>query len=140
MKEKELGKDDFSKIPNGAPGIETRMSLIYNGGVVGGRISVNRFVELTSTNPAKLMGLYPKKGSITIGGDGDIVVFDPNTTMVFRHSDLHMNVDYNPYEGMEVKGVPTTVLSRGKVIIDQGKYLGKVGEGQFVPRKTYTLV
>jgi dihydropyrimidinase len=140
MKEKELGKDDFSKIPNGAPGIETRMSLIYNGGVVGGRISVNRFVELTSTNPAKLMGLYPKKGSITIGGDGDIVVFDPNASMVFRHSDLHMNVDYNPYEGMEVKGVPTTVLSRGKVIIDQGKYLGKAGEGQFVPRKTYTLV
>ncbi|MBN9389585.1 MAG: dihydropyrimidinase [Chloroflexi bacterium] len=140
MKEKELGKDDFSKIPNGAPGIETRMSLIYNGGVVGGRISVNRFVELTSTNPAKLMGLYPKKGSITIGGDGDIVVFDPEATMTLRHSDLHMNVDYNPYEGMEVKGVPTTVLSRGKVIIDQGKYLGKVGEGQFVPRKTYTLV
>lgn len=140
MKEKELGKDDFSKIPNGAPGIETRMSLIYNGGVVGGRISVNRFVQLTSTNPAKLMGLYPKKGSITIGGDGDIVVFDPNATMVLRHSDLHMNVDYNPYEGMEVKGVPTTVLSRGKVIVDKGKYLGKVGEGQFVPRKTYTLV
>lgn len=139
MKEKELGKDDFSKIPNGAPGIETRMSLLY-GGVLAGKISLNRFVELTSTNPAKLMGLYPKKGSITIGGDGDLVVFDPEATMVLRHQDLHMNVDYNPYEGREVKGVPTTVLSRGKVIIDRGQYLGKVGEGKFVPRQTYTLV
>jgi dihydropyrimidinase len=140
MKEKQLGKDDFSKIPNGAPGIETRMSLLYSGGVLAGKISLNRFVELTSTNPAKLMGLYPKKGSINIGGDGDIVVFDPEATMVLRQKDLHMNVDYNPYEGREVKGVPTTVLSRGKVIIDQGKYLGTVGEGRFVPRQTYTLV
>ncbi len=139
MKEKEMGKDNFSKIPNGAPGIETRMSLLYSG-VLGGKISLNRFVELTSTNPAKLMGLYPQKGSINIGGDGDIVVFDPSATMILRQKDLHMNVDYNPYEGREVKGVPTTVLSRGKVIIDQGKYLGKVGEGQFVPRQTYTLV
>jgi dihydropyrimidinase len=139
MKEKELGKADFSKIPNGAPGIETRMSLLY-GGVLAGKISLNRFVELTSTNPAKLMGLYPKKGSITIGGDGDLVVFDPEATLVLRHKDLHMNVDYNPYEGREVKGVPTTVLSRGKVIIDRGQYLGKVGEGRFVPRQTYTLV
>jgi dihydropyrimidinase len=139
MKEKELGKGDFSKIPNGAPGIETRMSLLY-GGVLAGKISLNRFVELTSTNPAKLMGLYPKKGSITIGGDGDLVVFDPEATMVLRHQDLHMNVDYNPYEGREVKGVPATVLSRGKVIIDRGQYLGKAGEGRFVPRQTYTLV
>ena len=139
MKEKEMGKDNFSKIPNGAPGIETRMSLLYSG-VLGGKISLNRFVELTSTYPAKLMGLYPQKGSINIGGDGDIVVFDPSATMILRQKDLHMNVDYNPYEGREVKGVPTTVLSRGKVIIDQGKYQGKVGEGQFVPRQTYTLV
>ncbi len=139
MKEKELGKDDFSKIPNGAPGIEMRMSLLYSG-VLGGKISLNRFVELTSTNPAKLMGLYPRKGSITIGGDGDIVVFDPEAAMILRQKDLHMNVDYNPYEGREVKGIPTTVLSRGKVIIDRGQYLGKVGEGRFVPRQTYTLV
>ncbi len=141
MKEqKELGLNDFSKIPNGAPGVETRMSLIYDGGVRGGKISLNRFVELTSTNPAKMMGLYPKKGNIAIGADGDIVVFDPNAKLTFRQKDLHMNVDYNPYEGREVQGVPTTVLSRGKVIVDKGQFLGKAGEGQFVPRKTYTLV
>jgi dihydropyrimidinase len=141
MKEqKELGKDDFSKIPNGAPGIETRMSLIYDGGVVGGKISLNRFVELTSTNPAKMMGLYPRKGTITVGADGDLVVFDPNATMTFGADTLHMKVDYNPYEGRTVKGVPTTVLSRGNVIADKGQFLGKAGDGKFVPRKTYTLV
>lgn len=140
MKEKELGKDDFSKIPNGAPGIETRMSLIYDGGVLGGKISLNRFVELTSTNPAKLMGLYPRKGTVAIGADGDLVVFDPNATLTLSASTLHMRADYNPYEGRVVKGVPTTVLSRGKVIVDQGKFLGKAGDGVFVPRKTYQLV
>ncbi len=140
MKEKELGLNDFSKIPNGAPGIETRMSLIYDGGVLGGRISLNRFVELTSTNPAKMMGLYPKKGNIALGADGDLVVFDPNATQTFSHSTLHMKVDYNPYEGRVVKGVPTTVLSRGNVIVDKGQFLGKAGDGKFVPRKTYTLV
>lgn len=141
MKEqKELGLNDFSKIPNGAPGIETRMSLIYDGGVVGGRISLNRFVELTSTNPAKMMGLFPKKGTIAVGSDGDIVVFDPEATQTFSHNTLHMRVDYNPYEGRVVKGVPTTVLSRGNVIVDKGQFLGKAGDGKFVPRKTYTLV
>jgi dihydropyrimidinase len=141
MKEqKELGKDDFSKIPNGAPGIETRMTLLYDGGVLGGRISLNRFVELTSTNPAKMMGLYPKKGTIAVGTDGDIVVFDPNATLTFGWDTLHMRVDYNPYEGRQVRGVPTTVLSRGNVIIDQGRFLGKPGNGKFVTRKTYTLV
>ncbi len=141
MKEqKELGLHDFSKIPNGAPGIETRMSLIFDGGVLGGRISLNRFVELTSTNPAKMMGLFPKKGTIAVGSDGDIVVFDPNASMTLSHSTLHMKVDYNPYEGRVVKGVPTTVLSRGNVIVDKGRFLGKAGDGQFVRRKTYTLV
>jgi dihydropyrimidinase len=141
MKEqKEIGKDDFSKIPNGAPGIETRMSLLYDGGVVGGRISLNRFVELTSTNPAKLMGLFPKKGTIAVGTDGDIVVFDPNATMTLQQHTLHMRVDYNPYEGRKVQGVPTTVLSRGNVIVDKGQFLGKPGDGKFVPRKTYQLV
>ena len=140
MKEKELGRDDFSKIPNGVPGIETRMSLIYDGGVLGGKISQNRFVELTSTNPAKLMGLYPRKGTIAIGSDGDLVVFDPEATLTLRHADLHMRVDYNPYEGRVVKGVPTTVLSRGNVIVDKGQFLGKAGNGVFVPRKTYQLV
>jgi dihydropyrimidinase len=141
MKEqKELGKDNFSKIPNGAPGIETRMSLIYDGGVRTGKISLNRFVELTSTNPAKMMGLYPKKGSIAVGMDGDLVVFDPDATMTLGVKTLHMKVDYNPYEGREVQGVPTTVLSRGNVIVDKGLFLGKPGDGKYVPRKTYTLV
>jgi len=141
MKEqKELGLNDFSKIPNGAPGIETRMSLIYDGGVREGRISLNRFVELTSTNPAKMMGLFPKKGSIAVGSDGDLVVFDPNASMTLSHKTLHMRVDYNPYEGRVVQGVPTTVLSRGNVIVDKGQFLGKPGDGKFVARKTYTLV
>ncbi len=140
VEQKELGKDNFSKIPNGAPGIETRMSLMYDGGVVGGRITLNRFVELTSTNPAKLMGLFPKKGTIAIGTDGDIVVFDPEATMTLGVDTLHMKVDYNPYEGRVVKGVPTTVLSRGNVIIDKGQFLGKAGDGKFVPRKTFQLV
>ena len=141
MKEqKELGKDDFSKIPNGAPGIETRLTLLYDGGVRTGKISLNRFVELTSTSPAKMMGLYPKKGTIAVGTDGDLVVFDPNATMTLGVETLHMKVDYNPYEGRVVQGVPTTVLSRGNVIVDKGQFLGKAGDGKFVPRKTYTLV
>jgi dihydropyrimidinase len=140
VEQKELGKDDFSKIPNGAPGIETRMTLLYDGGVRTGKITFNRFVEITSTNPAKMMGLYPKKGTIAVGADGDIVVFDPDATMTLGVETLHMRVDYNPYEGRVVQGIPTTVLSRGNVIVDKGQFLGKAGAGQFVPRKTYTLV
>lgn len=137
MKEqKELGKDDFSKIPNGAPGIETRMSLVYDGGVRTGRISMNRFVELTATAPAKLFGMYPRKGSITIGGDADIVVFDPEKKVTLRAETLHMKVDYNPYEGRLVQGAPEVVLSRGKVIVDGENFLGKAGDGKFIKRST----
>ena len=118
MKEKRLGEHDFSKIPNGAPGIETRMSLVYDGGVRPGRISMNRFVELTSTSPAKIFGLFPRKGTIAPGSDADIVVFDPNRTITLRARTLHMKVDYNPYEGRNVTGATDTVLSRGKVVID----------------------
>src|ERR671938_799411 len=103
--QKELGKDDFSKIPNGAPGIETRMSLVYDGGVRSGRLSLNRFVELTSTSPAKIFGLFPRKGTIAPGSDADIVVFDPEKRVRLSVSTLHMKVDYNPYEGREVTGV-----------------------------------
>jgi dihydropyrimidinase len=135
MKEqKTLGKGDFSKIPNGAPGIETRMSLVYDGGVKTGRISLNRFVELTSTSPAKIFGLFPKKGTIAPGSDADIVVFDPTKTWKISQKTHHMNVDYNPYEGREVIGVTETVLSRGRVIIDKGKLTGKAGAGSFVRR------
>ena len=135
MKEqKELGKDDFSKIPNGAPGVENRMGLIYNGGVAENRISLNRFVELTSTAAAKMFGLFPKKGTIAVGSDADIVIFDPNQEHTFGVDSEHMNVDYSTYEGWTVKGRVETVLSRGRVVIENGEHLGKAGDGQFLKR------
>lgn len=132
--QKELGVNDFSKIPNGGPGVENRMSLVYNGGVVGGRISLNRFVEVTSTAAAKIFGLFPRKGTIAVGSDADIVIFDANRKMTISAATHHMRVDYNCYEGMEVTGVTDTVLSRGQVVIENGKYVGKPGHGQFLKR------
>jgi dihydropyrimidinase len=135
MKEqKELGKDDFSKIPNGAPGVETRMSLVYDGGVRHGRISLNRFVELTSTSPAKIFGMFPRKGTIAPGSDADIVIFDPNRTITLAAKTLHMNVDYNPYEGRQVTGATDTVLSRGRLVIENGVFVGRPGSGSFLKR------
>src|SRR3954453_4558807 len=137
MKEqKTLGHDDFSKIPNGAPGIETRMSLVYDGGVRTGRISLNRFVELTSTSPAKIFGLFPRKGTIAPGSAADIVVFDPNRTVTLSAKTLHMNVDYNPYEGRQVTGATDTVLSRGRLVIENGAFVGRKGSGSFLKRAT----
>ena len=138
MKEKELGRDDFTKIPNGGPGVEHRMSLIYNGGVAGGKIGLNRFVELTSTSAAKLFGLFPRKGTIAVGSDADIVIFDPNEEMTISAASHHMNVDYSAYEGMKVKGVTKNVLSRGRVVIEDGKYVGKPGDGQFIKRGAFS--
>ena len=138
--QKELGRDDFSKIPNGGPGIENRMSLIYHHGVGAGRIGLNRFVELTSTAPAKIFGLFPKKGTLAVGSDADIVIFDPDreeTISYFNAATHHMNIDYSAYEGFKVKGYTETVLSRGKVIIDKGEYLGRPGDGMFVKRGPY---
>jgi dihydropyrimidinase len=135
MKEqKELGRDDFSKIPNGAPGIETRMSLVHDGGVRSGKISWNRFVELTSTSPAKIFGLFPRKGTIAPGSDADLVVFDPNRKQTLSAKTLHMKVDYNPYEGREVTGVSETVLSRGKLVVENGRFVGRAGAGSFLKR------
>ncbi len=134
MKEKHLGDGDFSKIPNGAPGVETRMSLVYDGGVRTGKISMNRFVELTSTSPAKIFGMFPKKGTIAPGSDADIVIFDPEKKTTLSATTHHMKVDYNPYEGRSVTGVTETVLSRGKVIIDGGQFTGKAGSGSFLKR------
>src|SRR5437899_3849476 len=136
MKEKRLGENDFSKIPNGAPGIETRMSLVFDGGVRTGPISLNRFVELTSTSPAKIFGLFPRKGPIAPGSDADIVVFDPNRTITLAARTLHMKVDYNPYEGRHVTGATDTVLSRGRVVIEDGKFVGRAGSGSFLKRAT----
>jgi dihydropyrimidinase len=135
MKEqKELGRGDFSKIPNGAPGIETRMSLVYDGGVRQGRISMNRFVELTSTSPAKIFGLFPRKGTIAPRSDADIVIFDPNKTVTLSAKSQHMKVDYNPYEGRQVTGVAETVLSRGRLVIENGRFVGRAGSGSFIKR------
>jgi dihydropyrimidinase len=139
MKEqKTLGEHDFSKIPNGAPGIETRMSLVYDGGVRTGRISLNRWVELTSTSPAKIFGMFPRKGTIAPGTDADIVVFDPARKQTLGVKTLHMKVDYNPYEGREVYGVSETVISRGRVIVENGKFTGRAGGGAFIKRMPRT--
>ena len=138
--QKELGKDDFSKIPNGGPGVENRMSLIYHHGVSSGRITLNRFVELTSTAPAKIFGLFPRKGTIAVDSDADIVIFDPHQeeTISYHNSRTHhMNIDYNTFEGFKVKGYTETVLSRGKIVIDKGEYLGRAGDGQFIKRGPY---
>ena len=132
--QKELGTDDFSKIPNGAPGIETRMSLVWDGGVRAGRISINRFVELTSTAPAKIFGLFPRKGTVAPGSDADLVIFDPEKKVTLSARTLHMKVDYNPYEGRSVTGAAETVLSRGRVIVENGKFTGRAGAGSFLKR------
>lgn len=126
-------KTPFNWIPNGVPGIETRLPLLFSEGVKKGRISVNRFVELVATNPAKMYGLHPRKGTLAIGSDADVVVFDPNLRRVIRSTKLHHNVDYTPYEGMVVDGWPVTVLSRGDVVIEDEKLLAAAGRGQFLP-------
>ena len=137
MKEqKELGRDDFSKIPNGAPGVEHRVPLIFNGAVVEQRLSLNRFVELTSTAAAKMFGLFPKKGTIAVGSDADIVIFDPEREQTISAATHHMNVDYSAYEGRTIRGVVETVLSRGRVVIENGEYKGKPGDGRFLKRGT----
>lgn len=132
--QKELGLNDFTKIPNGGPGVEHRMGLVYNGGVATGRITLNRWVEITSTNAARIFGLFPRKGTIAVGSDADIVLFDPNAHMTISAKTHHMNVDYSCYEGMKIKGVTRTVLSRGRAVIENGQYVGKPGMGQFLKR------
>jgi dihydropyrimidinase len=138
-KQKELGIDDFSKIPNGAPGVETRLMLLYDGGVRQNRITLNRFVQLVSTTPAKLFGLFPRKGTVAVGSDADLVLFDPNASTTLSYKSLHMRVDYNPYEGRVVTGLPKTVISRGEVVVEGGKFTGRPGRGKFLKRGTHAL-
>ena len=133
MKEKRLGENDFSKSPNGAPGVETRLYLTFEG-VRSGRISLNRWVQLIATAPAKLFGLHPRKGTLAVGADADVVVWDPVKKHTLSARTHHMRVDYNPYEGREVAGAPTHVLSRGKVIVENGKFTGRKGDGRFLRR------
>jgi len=135
--QKEMGRGDFSKIPNGLPGVEDRFSLIFHGGVHSGRISLNRFVELVATAPAKMFGLYPRKGTIAPGGDADIVIFNPTVERTLSARTHHMNVDYSCYEGMTVRGLPEVVIQRGNVLVEKGAFQGKKGAGQFLRRSPF---
>ena len=135
--QKELGLHDFTKIPNGGPGIEHRLQLMFDGGVRQGKISLNRWVELTSTTPAKMFGLYPRKGTIAVGSDADIVIWDPEKEYTISVHTHHMAVDYSMFEGRKVKGNIDTVLSRGEMIIRNDKFLGNAGRGNFIKRNTY---
>ncbi|RIK33277.1 MAG: dihydropyrimidinase [Chloroflexi bacterium] len=137
---KELGKESFAKIPNGVPGIEDRMAVMWHHGVNGGRFSANRFVELMSTNPAKIFGLYPRKGTIAPGSDADIVIWDPEKSHTISAQTHHMNTDYNVYEGMTVRGWPERVLLRGRTVVNGDRWLGQQGAGQFLHRCPHATV
>ncbi|MCD3235027.1 dihydropyrimidinase [Clostridium botulinum] len=134
MEQKRMGVNDFTKIPNGAPGIELRMALMYSFGVAENRISIEKFVEVTATNVAKIFGMYPKKGTIVVGSDADLVIFDPNKKVKITKELLHENVDYTPYEGFEIKGYPVITLSRGEIVAKDGQYIGKEARGRFIKR------
>jgi dihydropyrimidinase len=135
--QKSLGKDDFSKIPNGGPGLENRLQMIHEFGVRRGRLSLTRMVELLSTNPAKYFGLYPRKGTVAVGSDADLVVFDPEKKVTITASAQHSKCDYNLYEGTEVTGSPEIVLLRGKVLVDGDQLVAEPGVGQFVKRARF---
>ena len=135
--QKELGLGDFSKIPNGGPMIEDRMSILYSEGVHKGRLSINKFVDVVSTASAKLFGLFPRKGTIAIGSDADIVIFDPTVQRTILAETHHMKVDYNAFEGMRVTGEPITVLSRGEFVIRDRTFVGKPGYGRYLHRERF---
>lgn len=137
MNQKEMGKDDFSKIPNGAPGIEHRMELMYSEGVEKGRIGLNRFVDLNCTAPAKIFGLFPRKGTLAVGSDADIVIFDPKVKHTLSKETHHMNCDYSAYEGWPVTGKVRSVFLRGTLVVDNGKTLVKKGFGKYLARRPF---
>jgi dihydropyrimidinase len=138
--QKDLGLEDFTKIPNGAPGLETRVQLLFAGGVLENRISINKFVDVISTAPAKLFGLYPQKGTIAVGSDADLVIFNPEAEFTISAETQHQNVDYNPFEGFKGYGVPEKVFSRGTMVFDGGKHTGRVGHGRFQARKPFVAI
>ncbi|MFL5660860.1 MAG: dihydropyrimidinase [Ktedonobacteraceae bacterium] len=135
--QKELGLHDFTKIPNGLPGVEHRVMLLY-AGVRTGKLGLHHFVDLLATAPARLFGLFPRKGTIASGSDADLVIFDPERPMTVSAATQHQRVDYTPYEGMQIKGVPDTVLLRGQVIVRDGEYIGGKGGGHYLRRKTFS--
>ncbi|HLJ36621.1 MAG TPA: dihydropyrimidinase [Ktedonobacteraceae bacterium] len=135
--QKELGREDFTKIPNGLPGVEHRVLLLYNG-VRRGLLDIHHFVDLVATMPAKLFGLFPRKGTIAPGSDADLVIFDPERPFTISAANQHQRVDYTPYEGIQVQGVPETVLLRGRVIVRDGEYVGGKGGGMYLHRKTFS--
>ena len=135
--QKTLGKDDFSKIPNGAPGLENRLQMIHEFGVRAGRISLTRMVELLSTNPARYFGLYPRKGTIAVGSDADLVVFDPERKVTISAATHHSKSDYNLFEGTEVTGAPQVVLLRGRVLVEGDEFVGQPGVGEFIRRARF---
>ena len=132
--QKDLGVGDFRKVPNGLPGVEDRVDLLHDGGVVGGRISKERWVEIISTAPARLFGMYPRKGAVTVGADADLVIYDPNRKRTISAKTHHMDVDYSCYEGRTVLGASDVVLSRGSVVVRNGEFTGRKGHGRFVKR------
>ncbi len=134
-KKLQMGKTDFSRCPNGLPGIELRVPLMFSEGVMKERISPNRFVEIVAAAPARIMGLYPQKGCIAPGSDGDIIIMDPDHRCTVTHSMLHENVDFTPYEGMSVQGWPILTMVRGDVVAKDGEFVGKKGYGKFIRRK-----
>ncbi|HEX5823649.1 MAG TPA: dihydropyrimidinase [Candidatus Limnocylindrales bacterium] len=138
--QKDLGKGDFRKVPNGLPGVEDRVDLLHDGGVVGGRITKERWVEIISTAPARLFGMYPRKGAVAVGADADLVVYDPEASHTISAKTHHMDVDYSCYEGREVKGRSDVVMSRGSVIVRDGEFTGRKGHGRFVKRSTADFV
>jgi dihydropyrimidinase len=132
--QKDLGKGDFRKVPNGLPGVEDRLDLLHDGGVVGGKITKERWVEIASTAPAKLFGMYPQKGAIAVGADADIVIYDPNRKHTISAKTHHMAVDYSCYEGRSVQGGSDIVMSRGAVVVENGEFKGSKGAGRFLKR------
>jgi len=128
------GLRDFSECPGGIPGVETRLPLVFSQGVLKGRISIKRFVELVSTSPAKIMGLYPRKGSLKTGSDADIVILDPHQEKIIEPDNLRQNADYSPYEGMKVSGWPIGTLVRGRVVMHEGHLRAEKGWGEYIPR------
>jgi dihydropyrimidinase len=136
--QRQVGRADFTKIPLGVPDIETRLYLLWDGGVRAGRISPNKFVDLAATTPAKIFGLFPQKGTIAVGSDADLIIWDPEKDFVLSEQSMHSNMDYCMYEGIKVRGAPEMVLSGGKVIVNNNQFIGQVGAGRFLKRRPFS--